>query len=83
MKPPLKQGASDDFQTPPIALQPLIKYLNKDWTIWECASGKGNLVRELRVQGLKVVGTDIHVGKDFLEYEPKEYDCIITNPPFR
>src|SRR5574344_195369 len=45
MKPPLRQGSSDDFQTPPIALKPLLPYLKSDWRIWECACGNGNLVR--------------------------------------
>lgn len=82
MKPPLKQGRKDDFQTPPNALEPLYKFLKRSWTIWECASGKGNLTRAFRRKGYKVISTDILSGQDFLEYEPKEYDCIITNPPF-
>ncbi|MCC6837039.1 MAG: class I SAM-dependent methyltransferase [Bacteroidia bacterium] len=82
MKPPLKQGSKDDFQTPPSALEPLYKFLKPSWTIWECAAGKGNLSRALRRKGYKVISTDILSGHDFLEYEPKEYDCTITNPPF-
>ena len=77
-----KQGGRDDYQTPPEALFPLLPFLKKDWTIWECAAGEGNLVKELRKQGFKVIATDIHSGKDFLSHEPKHYDCIITNPPF-
>ncbi len=82
MKPPLKNNAPDDFQTPPIALTPLYPYLKKNWTIWECASGNGNLVKALRKKGYKVISTDIKQRKDFLKYAPKSYDCIITNPPF-
>ena len=82
MKPPLKKGSPDDFQTPPEALVPLLPFLKKDWTIWECASGKGNLSNYLKKQGFKVISTDILTGKDFLSYEPKQYDCIITNPPY-
>lgn len=82
MKPPLRKGSRDDFQTPAIALQPLFRYLPENWTIWECASGEGNLVRAFQQQGYKVVASDIHSGRDFLEYEPEQYDCIITNPPF-
>ena len=82
MKPPLKQGAKDDFQTPPSALEPLYKFLKPNWTIWECAVGKGKLTRALRKKGFDVVSTDIFSGHDFLKYEPKHYDCIITNPPF-
>jgi len=82
-QPPMKQGMSNDFQTPPEALKPLIPYLNKDWTIWECANGNGNLSSELIKKGFDVVATDIIVCDfDFLTEKPSQFDCIITNPPF-
>jgi hypothetical protein len=81
-KPPLKQGSPNDFQTPPEALKPLMPYLKKNMTIWECASGSGNLVKEFKKKGFNVISSDILNGKDFLKYEPKDYDVIITNPPF-
>ena len=77
MKPPLKNGQSDDFQTPPEALTPLLPHIKKNWTIWECAAGDGNLVKVLRKEGFKVISTDILTGKDFLNWEPKKYDCGI------
>ncbi|MBQ21691.1 MAG: tRNA (adenine-N(6)-)-methyltransferase [Flavobacteriales bacterium] len=77
-----RQGSRDDYQTPPLALTPLLPHLKKNWVIWECAAGEGNLVKTLRKQGYKVIATDIHSGEDFLSFEPKQYDCIITNPPF-
>jgi hypothetical protein len=90
VKPPLKQGNSDDFQTPPGALEPLLPYLRKDWVIWECACGKGNLVEGLKQKGFNVFGTDLYVEygdepkKDFLTEAPnRAFDCIITNPPYR
>jgi len=83
MKPPLNTISVDDFQTPPIALSPLLPYLKKDWTIWECAEGVGYLTQALRDYGYKVIGTDISKGQDFLMYEPDDnYDCILTNPPY-
>jgi len=89
MKPPLRQGSPNDFQTPPEALRPLIPYLKKEWCIWECACGKGNLVKELVDKGFNVVGSDLYVDygnepfRDFLTDTPsKVFDCIITNPPF-
>ena len=87
MQPPMKQGNSNDFQTPPEALEPLMQFLKKDWTIWECACGKGNLVNELERLEFKVFGSDLITETpnqlDFLTQEPpSEYDCIITNPPF-
>lgn len=78
----MKRGNSDDFQTPPIALKPLIPYLKKNWLIWECASGEGYLKQGLQDYGFKVVYSDILGGQDFLNYQPLNFDCIITNPPF-
>ena len=82
-KPPLRVGSPDDFQTPPYALDPLLPYLNKDWTIWECAVGKGNLAKALECKGYDVVGTDILDGFDFITNKPVVFDCIVTNPPFK
>lgn len=81
MKPPLKTKSSDDFQTPPQALVPLLPYLKSEWTIWEPASGNGNLVKELSSLGFQVSASDILTGDDFLLVE-KKCDCIITNPPY-
>ena len=85
MKPPLKQGMSDDFQTPPEALEPLLSYLKKEWTIWECAEGKGNLTSELYRLGFSRFGSDLITGTDFLDKNTvvPVFDCIITNPPFK
>lgn len=82
MKIPNRQGSPNDFQTPKEALKPLLPFLKKDWLIWECATGKGNLERGLLEEGYLTIGTDILNGYDFLNYEPKQYDCIITNPPY-
>lgn len=83
MKPPLRQGSPDDFQTPPQALKPLLPYLKKEWTIWEPACGKGNLVREFERCGYKTIGTDLLFGADFLSEDLDRGDCIVTNPPFK
>jgi hypothetical protein len=85
MKPPLLQGAPDDFQTPPEALLPLYKYLKPRSSIWECACGEGALVYELEARKFKVIATDLYArpSRDFLAWEPtKPYDYIVTNPPY-
>ena len=82
MKIPSRAGSPDDFQTPKEALDPLLPYLKKDWLIWECACGKGNLYTGLNNKGFNVIATDILQGVDFLTYAPDKFDCIITNPPF-
>ena len=82
-QPPMRQGSPDDFQTPTSALDPLLPFLNNEWTIWECAEGKGNITQHLSSLGFKVVGSDILQGKDFMTYSPDQFDCIITNPPYK
>lgn len=83
-QPPMKNGSPDDFQTPEIALDVLIPFLNKDWIVWECAKGKGNLEFGLGKKGFLVHGTDILGGVDFLKNPlPNiKFDCIVTNPPY-
>lgn len=93
---PLRRNSADDFQTPPEALKPLLKYLPKEKVIWECACGKGNLVKALRKAGHRVRDTDIKTGTNFLSYQPEPEGCedlfgpskkplgdiIVTNPPY-
>lgn len=83
VQPPMRANSPNDFQTPPHAIKPLLPYLPKEWTVWECAAGKGNLVRAFAADGRKVIASDILSGFDFLTCEPTTpYDVIITNPPF-
>ena len=87
MPPKRRWGYPDDFQTPPKAIVPLVPYLKAKGikVVWECAAGKGNLVRALRAFGFKVIATDIIYDpkQDFLTYEPDEpWDAIVTNPPY-
>ena len=80
---PQKQGSPDDFQTPAKAVVPVLPYLRKDWLIWECAAGKGNLVRALQSQGYQTHGSDLLTGINFLSSPPpRPFDCIVTNPPY-
>lgn len=81
-KPPSKRGSSDHFQTPPIALEPLYKYLHRGRCIWECACGKGYLVNALQDRGYDVFGTDILNGYDFLNWYPDRFSMVVTNPPY-
>jgi hypothetical protein len=76
----------DELFTPSSAVLPLIKYIPKNATVWECAEKKsedGNITKELRRSGINVVTTSIHNGVDFLECRmPKGVSHVITNPPF-
>jgi hypothetical protein len=73
----------DACQTPAYAVEPLLPYLSKNWTVWEPAAGEGSIVEALLGSGLKsVVSTDLIRGENFFELEPDNWDCIVTNPPF-
>lgn len=75
----MKNNAPDDFQTPEVAINCLLPYLNKNWVIWECAWGKGLLAKHLKNRGYIVRG-DSNI--DFLKEYYYECDCIVTNPPY-
>lgn len=64
-------------------LLPYIKHL-KDKTFW-CPFDKewSEYVKVLKENGYKVVHSHIDEGKDFFNYEPKEWDVILSNPPFK
>lgn len=75
----------DACQTPPYALDPLLPYLSSGWVIWEPACGEGLLVGGLYDTGYsqgQVISGDMTTGQDFYEYEPGNWDCLITNPPY-
>ena len=80
--PPKRTGSPDNFYTPNNALEPLVPFINKEWKIWECASGTGNIVKFFMDKGFNIMGTDIKEGEDFLISNRTDFDCIITNPPF-
>ena len=77
----LSRGRPDDFQTPGLALAPLVPFLPPNACIWEPSCGKGNIVRALQSHGFCVTGTDILQGQDFFDTQ-RECDVLVTNPPF-
>jgi len=68
----MNQGHTDEVQTPEIAINCLLPYLKKGWTIWESAWGGGSLAKHLKKQGFNV------------KKDPRnlDYDIEITNPPY-
>ena len=65
-------------------VEPILKYLPKDWVVW-CPfdTEDSEFVKQIRENGNKVIHSHISDGKDFYTYEPEEhYDIIISNPPF-
>ena len=75
---------NDEFYTPYYAVEPLIKYLKPDTTVWCPFDTEDSLfVKVLKREGHQVLNSHINEGKDFFEYIPLvEYDYIISNPPY-
>lgn len=77
-------GSNDECMTLDYAVEPIIKYIPKDWVIW-CPfdTEDSEFVKQIRANGNKVIYSHISEGKDFYTYEPDEHwDCIISNPPY-
>jgi len=81
-----KKGSGyDSCQTPPYAIESLRDLIPLNWSIWECAMGKGNLYRAFGDVGYTVFGTDIIQDDkyNFFTYIfPADFDVIVTNPPY-
>lgn len=75
----------DNMQTPGYALEPLLHFVLPTWIIWEPAAGEGLLVDRLYDEGFRehqVIDTDVLTGRNFFDWQPGEWDVIITNPPY-
>ena len=84
-----KELKNDHYQTPYYAIEPLLKYIPKNFEIYDPACGEGKIVEFFRLHGFLTWGTDIinHpvLGKtDFLQTNvwTKNNCAIVTNPPF-
>lgn len=80
----IKRGTFDELYTPKEAVEMILEYIPDDVkVIWECTGIEGSIIVDvLRKNGYTVISTHIERGEDFFEYEPNEYDMIITNPPY-
>ena len=75
--------ASDEVYTPDYAVKPILKFLKPGSVIW-CPfdTEDSEYVKIFKEAGYKVIYSHIDDGYNFFEYEPDEYDVIISNPPF-
>ena len=79
-----KQIPNDEFYTPSIAVEMILPYIPERITrVWECTAVKSSMiVSVLRNEGYTVIATHVVDGYDFFDFEPSDYDIIITNPPY-
>lgn len=77
------KGKNDECYTPEYAVYPILKYLDKSKVVW-CPfdTKESNFVKILKGNGFKVVNSHIETGQDFYNYEPEQWDIIVSNPPF-
>lgn len=74
---------NDECYTPDYWVIPILKYITK-WQIVWCPfdTEDSEFVKEIKQSWHKVVYSHIDRWQDFFNYEPKEWDIIISNPPF-
>ena len=70
----------NEMYTPDEAVDYIESLLPKDKIYWECCFGEGHLARALTKRKFKVIGNK---NIDCLKEEPKEWDILITNPPWK
>ena len=75
-------GKNDNCYTPSYAVQPILEYIPKDAVVW-CPfdTVDSEFVKLISKQNI-VTCSHLDDGLDFFEYEPKEWDIIVSNPPF-
>jgi len=75
-------GGNDECYTPNYGVLPILEYIPNDAVVW-CPFDRDNseFVKEISKTN-KVINSHIDYGQDFFEYEPKHWDCIVSNPPF-
>jgi hypothetical protein len=75
-------GQNNNVYTPEEAIYPLLPYLKKENTIWDCAFGSGRLAEHFAKFGFKVIGQkDINFLSENDGYVDT-WDILITNPPY-
>jgi hypothetical protein len=76
-------SGNDEFYTPEYAINPIMKYIKPNSTIWCPFDEEDSLfVKKFRSEGHIVIATHINTGTDFFTCEVPECDYIISNPPY-
>jgi hypothetical protein len=76
-------GKNDECYTPDYAVEPLLEFIPKDKIIWCPFDTEESEFVKIISQTNPVVHSHIWNSQDFFNYEPEEWDIIISNPPFQ
>ncbi|KAA5493014.1 tRNA (adenine-N(6)-)-methyltransferase [Bacteroides caccae] len=79
----LYRNPTDEKNTPGYGVLPIIKYIPENKIIW-CPfdTEHSEFVLKFKAAGFEVVYSHICKGQDFFEYEPPQWDVLVSNPPF-
>ena len=79
----LAGSGNDEFYTPKYAVKPILEFIKPKSIIW-CPfdTDESWFVKLLKENEHTVINTHLEMGIDFFEYEPSNYDYIISNPPY-
>ena len=75
-------GNNDECYTPDYAVKPILEYIPHNVTVW-CPfdTEESEFVKQISKTN-PVTYSHLDKGQDFFQYQPSEWDIIISNPPF-
>ena len=76
-------GKNDECWTPDYGVVPILEFIPKGKIVWCPFDTEGSEFVKQISRGNPVVHSHIWEGKDFFEWEPEEWDIIVSNPPFQ
>lgn len=76
------KGKNDEFSTPSYGVRPLLEFIPKGKIIWCPFDTKDSMFVKLISKQNKVISSHIKQGLNYFSYEPKNWDILISNPPF-
>lgn len=81
--PILTSQKNDEYYTPRYLIEPILEFVNPNLKIW-CPfdTKKSEFVKTFKENGFSVINSHLKIGQDFFNFEPKAWDCVISNPPF-
>jgi len=76
-------GKNDECYTPRHAVLPILEFIPPGATVWcpfDTWSSWFHIC--IKAAGWSVVKSHIYTGEDFFDYEPVQWDVMVSNPPF-
>ena len=75
-------GSNDECYTPDYAVKPILEYIPKDKIVWCPFDTEESEFVKLISKTNPVKYSHLDNGQDFFQYEPDDWDMMVSNPPF-